>query len=353
MKDKTKLQYKALVAAMAMTYGVDSTSEEMFNVSEPLETTLNQKIQESIEFLSMINVLPHSDLKGQALELGIDGLLARRTNVDNDDRTGTELGAPNGSTWEMSEMEYDVFIKYKTMDTWASLGNLRQLYMNTVYRGIGLDRMTIGWHGISAAAESDPVANPLGQDLNKGWPQILRDQAPDQVMAEGNHTGSGKIFVGPNENNLDYQNLDAFVADLYDQIPVEQRTGNEVVIVGSALVAADRNKVLNAHAQTPSEKSVGITTLEKSYGGLTAIQVPRFPATGVFVGDLKHLHIYFQEGTVRRQTEDVARRKRVVDYVSANECYAIGNMKAVVYVEPDAVVIVDEKTTAGTFPAPV
>lgn len=354
MQPKTKLQYKALVAAMAKTYAVESTSGEQFAVSEPLETTLNQKIQESVEFLSMINVLPHTDLKGQALELGFDGLIARRTDTDSKDRTGSELGAPNGSTWEMAEMEFDVFIKYKTMDTWNRMGNLRNLYMSSVYRCVGLDRMTIGWHGTSVAAgDSDPVANPLGQDLNKGWPQILRDQAPEQVMEEGNHTGSGKIFVGANENNLDYQNLDALVGDLYNNIPVEHRTGNEVAIVGSALVAADSNKVLNAHAGQPTEKAVGITTLTKSYGGLKAIQVPRFPANGVFVGDLKHLHLYYQDGTMRRQTEDIPKRKRVADYISANECYAIGDMKAVAMVEPANIVIVTDKTAAGDFPDPV
>lgn len=354
MQPKTKLQYKALVAAMAKTYAVQSTSEEQFAVSEPLETTLNQKIQESIEFLTMISVLPHTDLKGQALELGFEGLIGRRTDTDSNDRVGSELGAPSGSTWEMAEMEYDVYIKYKTMDTWSRLGNLRKKYMPSIYGAVGLTRMSVGWHGTSVAVgDSDPDTNPLGQDLNKGWPQILRDQAPTQVMAEGNHTGSGKIFVGNNTENLDYQNLDALVGDLYNNIPVEHRTGNEVVIVGSALVAADSNKVLNEHAGKPTEKVVGITTLTKSYGGLKAIQVPKFPSTGVFVGDLKHLHLYYQDGTMRRQTEDIPKRKRVADYISANECYAIGDMKAVVMVEPDSIVIVTDKTPAGNFPDPV
>lgn len=340
MKNTTRKLYAALLLGMATAYGIDDTSNQ-FAIAEPIETKLNEKIQESSEFLAMINVAPVEDMKGQALEFGPDGLIAGRTNTDNADRVGTELGGPTGSTWEVAQTDFDVFVKYHTLDLWARFKDFKQRYMAMVYRSIALDRITIGWHGTSVAADTDSATNPLGQDVNKGWLQIMRDQKPDSILAEG--ANAGKIYIGPNAD-ADYQNLDAAVADLFNNIPVEHRTGNEVVIVGSGLVAADNNKVMNEHAGTPTEKAVGITTLTKSYGGLTAIQVPRFPATGIVVTDPKNLHLYYQEGKSRRHTDENPKRNRVEDYISSNDAYAIGNLNAIAAVEPANVVIVNKDT---------
>lgn len=352
MKSKTKAQYKKLLVAMALAYAVDTVAGEKFEVSEPIQTKLNDKVQASSAFLQMISLLPVDEMAGQALELAVDGIIGSRTDTSTTgERSGTELGAPNGSTWTASQTDYDVFIKYKTLDAWASLGNLHTRYMAMVYKAIALTRITIGWHGTSVAATTNKTNNPLGQDVNKGWLQILRDQAAARIIGEGNYETSGKVFIGKNSNNPDYQNLDAAVNDLYQMIAIEHRTGSEVVIVGSALVAADINKTLTEHAGTPSEKVLGITTLAKSYGGLTAIQVPGFPATGLVVTDLKNLHLYYQNGSARRMTQDEPKKNRVNDWISSNEAYAIGDMMAIAAFEPTAVTIVDESTAAATFGA--
>jgi P2 family phage major capsid protein len=186
--------------------------------------------------------------------------------------------------------------------------------------------------------ESDGATNPLGEDVNIGWLKKLELENPSNLMNEG--SVADVISIGAKAGN-DYANLDALVYDLLSGIPVEHRTGNEVAIVGSALVADDMNKALSKHGQTPSEKGLGITTLANSYGGLESIQVPRFPDTGVVVTDTANLHLYYQESATRRNTEEESKRNRVVDYLSSNDAYAIGNKKAITAVNAKNVKILN------------
>ena len=349
MRNETKTKFKKLLFAIAVANSVAASgvaAGEQFAVSEPMETKLNDNVQASSEFLTMINMAPVVDMKGQALALDTVAMIGSRSSGS---RSGTELGAPDGTTWEAKHTDFDVFIGYPTLDTWARYKDFYSRYMKAVFKAIALTRISIGWHGTSAADDTDPVANPLGQDVNKGWLQVLREQNEDNIIGEGKHTGKGKVFIGKNDANLDYQNLDAAVYDLYQMIPVERRTGDEVAIVGAALVAADVGKVLTEHAGTPSEKKLGITTLANTYGGRKAIQVPGFPDNGLVVTDPKNLHLYYQEDRTRRMTQDEPKEKRVSDWISSNDAYALGDKYAIAAFEPDAVTIVNEKTAASVF----
>ena len=332
MKSQTKKLYKELQAGMAETYGVDVEDvTQNFEVSIPLETELNDAILESTDFLGKINVLPVTDMKGQALRLGIDGILAGRTTGT---REGKKLGSPNGTAFEVKQTNFDVAIDYNTLDSWARLGDLSEKYMPLVYSAIALDRITVGFYGTSAADTTDPVANPLGEDVNVGWLELLRTKKAGNYLTEG--STAGQIRIGATG---DYKSVDGLANDLLQSIPVEHRTGKEVVIIGSGLASYDSNKVYSDHGETPSEKK-DIHLMAKSYGGMPAIQVPRFPANGMMVTDPKNLHLYFQEGKTRRSTKEESALSCVVDYMSSNDAYAIGNLEAIKAIEADNVVFV-------------
>lgn len=326
MKKNTRQLYGKLLAGMAKTYGINvaDVSKE-FAIEIPQETVLNDKIQESSDFLTRITMATVDDTKGQALEMGVEGLLAKRTEITGSVvRQPNMLGGPTGSSWEVAFTEFDVGIKYLTLDQWARYKDFFQRYMNAVRRQIALDKITIGFHGETRATTTDPVNNPLGQDVNVGWLKTIQTQAPARYMTQG--AVIDVISVGAAG---DYKNLDALVYDLFAAIPVEHRTGNEVVIVGAALVADDVSKGLTKNAGTATEKAVGITELSSTYGGLPAIQVPKFPDMGVLVTDLENLHLYNQEGRMRRNSVEESNANRVVDYISSNDAYAIGNLKGV------------------------
>ncbi|QQD22292.1 phage major capsid protein, P2 family [Oceanospirillaceae bacterium ASx5O] len=323
MKKNTRLMFEKLNTAMAKAYGVEDITKK-FAVDIPQETKLNDAIQASDAFLQMITMQGVEDSNGQALQLGVSGMLAKRTDVSTDDRTPAVMGGPNGTKWEAVLTEFDIAIPYQLLDAWARYPDFYQRYMKAVYRQIALDRMQVGWYGESAATETNATTYPLGQDVNIGWLKTLATENPSQYMKKSGAVAD-KIYIGAAG---DYKNIDALAYDLYAGIPVEHRTGNEVVIVGSALVADDTNKGLTRHAQTPSEKTAGVSVLTSTYGGLPSIQVPKFPDMGMVVVDPANLHLYFQEGKTRRYTKENPERNRVVDFISSNDAYAIGNVKA-------------------------
>lgn len=338
MRKETRQMYNAYLASVARNYGVENTTEK-FAVETPIETSLNKAIQESTEFLNMITVAPVTDMKGQALEIGVNGLVAKRTNVSTSNRRQPKTAdSPDGTSWEAAMTEFDFGISYDLLDIWARYKNFPHLYMESLFKAIALDRLTVGWYGQSAEADTDPATNTLGQDVNVGWLQTLQDQYSTNYMTEG--AVAGEISIG-SDAAADYANLDHLVNDLLAGIPTEHRTGNEIAIIGTGLITNDVSTIAQKYGQQPSEKNVGIVQLAKQYGGLPAMEVSRFPDKGVLVTDPKNLHLYYQEGRMRRHTKDEPEYNRVVDYISSNDAYAIGNKKAITAINADNVVFKD------------
>jgi len=239
LSNDARLKFSALAVAIAATYGVQSAREE-FNVTPSLAQTLNEKITHSSSFLQRINVLPVSEIKGQKVMLGLTGPVTGRTNTNNADRVPRNAASLDGQGYELFETHSDVALKFATIDAWAKFPNFPQRYAAAVQKQIGLDRIMIGWNGTSVAATSDPVANPLLQDVNKGWLQIAREQAPEQVLTQGEKV-AGKIQIGATG---DYANLDALVHDVSLMIEEEHRDGGDLIaIIGRDLLAHDKAKL--------------------------------------------------------------------------------------------------------------
>ncbi len=328
MRRETRLLFNQMLAAMAKAYDVDSATAQ-FSATEPMAQLLNDAIQESDAFLSEISIIPVDDIKGEVLDMQIHSTVAGRTDTTGDgERQPQMAGAPDGRQYECKQTNFDVGILYSLLDAWARYKNFRQRYMNAVYRRIALDRILIGWFGMSAAATTDRAANPKLQDVNKGWIYDLKTNNAENYLTTG-AVEAGKIQIGATG---DYKNIDQLVYDVSSLIPQEHRTGREVVIIGQQLVAHDMNKVLGEHAETPTEK-VNFQILGKSYGGLRSVIVPQFPENGLLVTDPKNLQLYYQRTSLRRQSADEPKKNRVADYISQNEAYAIGNLKAAAGIE--------------------
>lgn len=327
----TSEKFSELRQAMASSYGVsESDLRRCFTVSEPLETRLNSAIQESSDFLQRITVLPVTDRIGQAVTVGVHQPLAKRTDVSSGDRQATPAESPIGAQYQCELTEFDVAFPYTLLDAWARFDNFQELYMAQVYRRIALDRILTGWRGKTAAASTDRSANPNLEDVNVGWIEILKQNNPGNYLTESTD-GTSKITLGASG---DYKNLDQLAYDVQSMIPDAYRTGSEVVIVGRHLVAHDVGKALAAVAQTPTEKNQ-VLILDKFYGGLQAILVPGFPATGLVVTDTENLSLYYQRGKTRRQQLDNSRRNRVEDYISSNDAYVIENLDGIAGIEAD------------------
>ena len=334
LSQAARLKFSALAVAIATTYGVQSAREE-FNVTPSLAQTLNEKITHSSSFLQRINVIPVSEIKGEKVMLGVNGSVTGRTNTTNADRVARNVLGLDGNGYELFETHSDVGLKYATIDAWAKFKDFAQRYAAAVQKQIGLDRIMIGWNGTSVAATTDRVANPLLQDVNKGWLQIAREQAPEQVMAQGTKA-AGKIQIGATG---DYANLDALVFDVSLMIEEEFRDGGDLIaIVGRDLLAYDKGKLYANQGGKPTEKErLEMAQVIATYGGLPTFTCPHFPSKGVVVTSWDNLSIYFQDSSWRRQIVENPKRSQVEDYNSRNEGYVIEQLGKFAAIEAAAV----------------
>ncbi|WP_055128619.1 phage major capsid protein, P2 family [Pseudomonas mediterranea] len=321
--------YAEMQLAIAETYGV-ALSSKMFSVEPSIAQELNDAITAKSDFLSRINVVPVTEIKGEKLFIGVSGPVTGRTNTKTTDREAKDSSALDNSTYELSSTESDVGLPYAKIDAWAKFPDFHQRYSAAVQKQIALDRIMIGFHGVKAAEQTDITLYPMLQDVNKGWLQQLREQAPQQVLKEGKV--AGKVTLGAGG---DYANLDALVHDTKQMVDERLRdSGDLIAIIGTDLLAADKAKLYAKQGDTPTEKErVEDAQVIATYGGLPSFSVPFFPVNGVLVTSWDNLSIYFQDSSWRKQTVDNPKRSRVEDYNSRNEGYVIEQLEKIALTE--------------------
>ncbi|MFN7156636.1 MAG: phage major capsid protein, P2 family [Acidovorax sp.] len=320
MRNETRNVYTALLSQIARLNGVADVCKQ-FNVAPSVQQTLESKMQESSDFLSKINMPSVVEGQGAKLGLGISGPIASRTNTDNADRQTRDVSTLDSKGYQCVQTNFDTHIKYQKLDAWAKLKNFQTLVAMAVLRRQALDRIMIGFNGTSIAATTDLVANPLLQDVNKGWLQHLREDAPANVLKEGATPGVLKIGAGAGN---DYKNLDAAVYDAIGLLaPWYQQDPDLVVILGRELLADKYFPMVNVN-QAPSETlAADIVISQKRVGGLQAATVPYFPPNAMLVTTFDNLSIYWQEGARRRRMEENPKRDRVENYESSNDAYVV------------------------------
>lgn len=317
-------QFSALTVAIAETYGVPDATK-MFAVEPSIAQELNDKITERVDFLQRINVIMVTEIKGEKVFLGVSGPITSRTDTKTKERDAKDMSDLDNDGYELHHTESDVALPFAKIDAWAKFPDFQDRYSAAVQKQIALDRIMIGWHGVTAAIDTDRVANPMLQDVNKGWLQIAREKIASQVLKEG-QVGSGKITLG---QGGDYANLDALVHDVKQMIdPVFRDAGDLVAIIGSDLLAADKARLYSNQAGTPTEKErIESAQVIATYGGLPSFTVPFFPADAVVVTSFDNLSIYVQDTSWRRHVIENPKRSRVEDYNGRNEGYVVEQLE--------------------------
>ena len=323
MRNTTRLQYNAYLAAIAKLNGVDIDAVvSKFSVAPSVQQTLETKVQESSAFLQSINVMGVSEQEGEALGLGITGPIAGTQNTDEAERATRDVLSMDGSTYRCEQTNYDTHLKYATLDAWAKCPDFQTRLRDSIIQRIALDRMMIGFNGVSRAATSNRVANPLLQDVNKGWLQKIREKAPQRWIKEVADK-SGKVKVGANG---DYKTLDALVYDAVSHLiePWFREDTQLVAITGRQLMADKLFPLVNTiHDPVNQKAAQDLIVSQKRLGNQQAVQVPYFPATSILITRLDNLSIYWQEGTQRRSVLDNPKRDRIETYQSSNDAFVL------------------------------
>lgn len=353
MRNETRLVFTALAAQIALLNGVASATEK-FNVTPSVQQTLESAMQESSAFLAQINLLGVIEQQGEALLLGVNGPVAGRTDTAGGNRrTPANVAALSKDAYNCKQTNFDTSFPYSLLDAWAKFPDFQVRLSKAILERQALDRIMIGFNGVSAAAATNRTTSPLLQDVNIGWLQKIRTGAAVRVIDEG--AVAGKVTVGSTrvikvagvdtEIGGDYQTLDGLVYDAIQLLdPWHRSRPDLVVMVSRDLMHEKLLKAVEKGAASNQEENAAQEIMSRArLGGLPVVDAPFFPAGTVLVTFLKNLSIYWQEGARRRHLKDEAEYDRIADYQSSNDAYVIEDFGAVALVE---------NIEAMTYPAP-
>lgn len=337
MRNETRVKFNTYSTRIAALNGVSSAAVS-FSIAPTVQQTLESKILESADFLKRINIVPVRDMQGAKLGLGNTGPIASRTNTATGDTRKTKATHTlDKRGYECKKTDFDTHIRYATLDSWSEFPDFETRVRDHCIQQQGLDRLIIGWNGKEAAEETDIVAHPLLQDVNKGWLQILKEEAPAQVIPGINTAANGQpavyrsVRVGPGG---DFENMDALVmsALLLMQPQYREDTGIEA-LCGRELLHDKYFPVIN-QPNKPSETLAAQTVVaQKRMGNLVANTQPYFPSDTLLLTRPDNLSIYWQVGGRRRHLKDVPERDQIENYESSNDAYVIERIGAAVLIE--------------------
>ncbi|WP_079218147.1 phage major capsid protein, P2 family [Herbaspirillum robiniae] len=325
MKNTTRLAFNGYTARLATLNDVAGGDvRSTFSVDPTVQQTLEDKMQESSEFLKSINLIGRDEMEGEKIGLGVSGPVASRTDTTGDKRRKTrDASSMSSKGYRCEKTNFDTHITYAKLDAWAKFPDFQTRIANAILRRQALDRIMIGFNGVKVSADTNLAQYPLLQDVNKGWLQHLREDSPQRVMGLVGEGLPGKVIIGKG-NGADYVNLDAAVYDAVTNLdPWYQDDTGLVVIVGRELLHDKYFPLVNKD-QAPTEAlAADIIVSQKRIGGLPAVRVPSFPPNAMLITRMDNLSIYFQNGGRRRRVVDAADADRIENYESSNDAYVI------------------------------
>ncbi|WP_053143682.1 phage major capsid protein, P2 family [Erwinia billingiae] len=337
MKKKTRFAFNAYLMQLARLNGVEVIDlSSKFNVEASVAQTLEDQIQQSAAFLTNINVIGVAEQSGELLGLGVGSTIAGTTDTTAKDREPTDPTVMAGVEYKCEQTNFDTALTYAKLDMWAKFQDFQVRIRDAIIKRQSLDRIMIGFNGVKRVKTSNRAENQLLQDVNKGWLQKVREDAPDNVLgsttAEDGTTTAAPVKVGKGGA---YANLDALVMDAVNELidPIFQDDDELVVICGRELLSDKYFPLVNSDQANTEKLAADLIISQKRMGGLQAVRAPYFPANAVLITRLDNLSIYWQEDTRRRSVIDNPKRDRIENFESVNEAYVVEDYRCAALVE--------------------
>lgn len=304
-----------------------------FSVNPVVEQRIIAAYQQSAEFLQQINIFTVDNAKGEKIGLGVGTTIAGTTNTSITPRRPTPVGAvAKLDEYDCTQTNYDVAYRWVLLNAWRHKADFKSILAKMVVRAIALDKITIGFNGIYRAPTSDRVANPLLQDVKKGWLQKIRENAPEQHYDGELVNGVKKIQIGENH---EFKTIDGLVEHAVDTYIAEQhQDGGDLVVICGRGILSDKYLPLINKVQDPTEQiAAGLIYASKKLGTLPAAHVPKFPANTILITSFDNLSIYLQTGTLNRFIKSEPEWDRDTDYQSINEDFVVEDYAKCVLLE--------------------
>ncbi|PCJ33026.1 MAG: phage major capsid protein, P2 family [Gammaproteobacteria bacterium] len=314
--------------------GVDSqtvSGGQSFAIEPTVQQTLHDTVQHSSAFLTQyVNFELVDDISGQKIFIDDDGLVIT-SNTDTSGsgkRSGIDPSTLKDKGYECRTNDFDTLLPWSKLNKWAKFPDFQMRLTEFLSKRQALDHIKIGFNGTSYAANSNRTANPLGQDVNIGWLQTIRAEAPAHVKSTDNSFGSAETDY--------FKNIDAMAfsarKSLLDEVHRERL--DLVVILGSSLLNDKYFKVMNKEDIDPSEHTHRDALVsEKRIGGMEAITVPYFPEDAFLIMPKGSLSVYEQEGSRRTKLDEDHASRGYNRWFTHNVDYVVENLGAVALVE--------------------
>lgn len=299
----------------AKAFNITDPSKQ-FAITGPKETILKNKLLEKALFLKMITVEDVDQKSGQVIQVGTSRL---HTGRKKGGRHTTDSSV-DGHEYALVETDSCAVVTWDMLSVWANSGNpgefMKRMNENA-FDNFSADLLRVGFNGIKVSETTDPTANPNGEDVNKGWQQLVKEDAPAQII-------DLDVYLDP-DGGGDYKTLDAMASDLINTKihPSLRNDPNLVILAGADLVSFEQARLYDA-ATTPTEKKAA-QQLPHSIAGRKALVPPYFPGMRMVVTTLKNLHLYTQKNTRHRKSEHVEDRKQHENSYLRWEGYAVGD----------------------------
>lgn len=323
MKNPTRQKFNSYVSSLAILCG--SPAEAMaFTATPAVQQKLYERASESVAFLGLINsgVLV-TEKDGEKLGLSANQPIMGRTDTSGEgERSTTDPSSLDSDTYSCVHVDFDTHLKYAKLDEWAKFPDFELRIRNQLVKAFGQDLLRVGFNGTHKAATTNKTANPLLQDVAKGWLQKIRDARPAQVFngLPGADVGDPEtpVYFGTNADN-EYKNLDAVVKNAMNELlPDWAQDAQYVAIVGRNLVDDKYLNYINKVQANSETKAAEELSREKKLGGVPAYTAPFFPANAILITTFDNLSIYVQEGSRRRTFVDNPKKSQYEDYQSEN-----------------------------------
>lgn len=361
------LKFREYTKKIAFSNNISDVGQ-IFTVEPGIQKKVEEKIQESSEFLSKINAFGITGLKASTVKIGIANGVTKRTNTDKDERTASAGTTEEEIPVELVEFEHDIKVSWKKIAQWAGSPEFEDIYRSYYEKKIANDRLYVCWNGEEASTETTSDL----KKIDKGIPAKLKEINPTHYI-DPESVGLGKIVIGefpeldfkgawqtgtkyiPGDvilktigsgddekdvyfyckklhtsdttkapeptmealtNNWtcepQHNNLDEAVADAIQIIPDHLQT-DLVVMIGSDLVQKTKSKVYSEYGGRPTEKQDIKYTLD-TFGGLQAVVVPFMPAGSFCITSFDNLSWYYEKNHHKRSIKDEEKAKAKVDY---------------------------------------
>lgn len=327
---RTKLS--SYISDIARANNVED-ARHTFAVQPVPEQKIIAAYQEAADFLKQINVFPVDNAKGEKIGLQIGIRIAGTTDTRVKPRNPVPVGNLDLlDEYDCTQTNYDVAYYWSLLNAWKHHPNFKSMLQSMVIVAIALDKLCIGFNGLYRAATSDRVANPMLEDVKKGWLQKIRDNAPEQHY-EGIDDGTGKMVtkIGAGQ---EFKTVDGLVEFAVEEYIAEQHRESGLIAICGRGILSDKYLPLLNTIQDPTEQLAARTIYaNKQLGTLPAMHVPSFPAKTILITTPKNLSIYLQSGTLNRSIVEQPEWDRAVDFQSVNEDFVVEDYTKCVLIE--------------------